>query len=463
MNSYPSGQSLLTTLLCGIALVGCQPQADILPSESSQARMAPIASPNFVPGEVLVRLKDGTTSEAASRLFGTMNISSSERILTSTMQRAGDMTGVMLVTTGNDVLATVDALKSQPEVEYAEPNYIYKTIATSTDTYFTNGSLWGMCSSSSRPANAFGSGAASAWTANRLGSATVIVGIIDEGVMVGHNDLTPNIWVNPVERVNGRDDDGNGYIDDMNGWDFANNNSTVYDGVADDHGTHLAGTIGAVGANSRGVAGICWNVKMISLKFMSTTGGTTANAIRAIDYLTDLKNRHRLNIVASNNSWSGGGYSQSLQSAIERANTAGILFIAGAGNGGADQIGDNNDAVPTYPGSYPNANIIAVGAITSTGGRASFSNFGARSVDIAAPGAGIWSTVPGPGNTSSYASYNGTSMATPHVTGAVALYKSMYPNATATQIRTAILAKAVATPSMAGRCMTNGRLNVTTF
>lgn len=460
-NKYCAGQRLLAVLLCLDVLSSCQPRTDILPDASAQARL--VNPLNYVPGEVLVRFKSEVSSNNAAKLLSDLNLVSSERILTSTMMKGGDQSGVLLVSTSDDVQETINELTSHPEIEFAEPNYIYKSIATSTDTYFTSGSLWGMCGSSTRPANQFGCGAASAWTANRLGSPNVVVGIIDEGVMVGHNDLINNIWVNPNEKINGRDDDGNGYVDDMNGWDFANNNSTVYDGIADDHGTHLAGTIGAMGANSRGVAGVCWNVKMISLKFMTNTGGTTANAIKAIDYLTDLKNRHRLNIVASNNSWSGGGYSLSLQQAIERANAAGILFIAGAGNGGSDQVGDNNDAVATYPASYPNANIIAVAAITAAGSRASFSNFGAKSVDIGAPGAGIWSTVPGSGNTSSYASYNGTSMATPHVTGAVALYKSLYPAATATQIRSAILSKAAPTPALAGRCVTGGRLNVASF
>ncbi|MBO0719537.1 MAG: S8 family serine peptidase, partial [Blastocatellia bacterium] len=160
--------------------------------------------------------------------------------------------------------------------------------------------------------------------------------------------------------------------------------------------------------------------------------------------------------VATNNSWGGGGFSQALQDAIERANQAGILFVAAAGNGGSDGVGDNNDTTPNYPSNYPNANVIAVAAISSTGGLASFSNFGAATVDIGAPGVGIISTTA----FNNYSNYSGTSMATPHVTGACALYASVHPGASAAQIKNAILSSAVTTPSLAGRTVTGGRLDV---
>ncbi|TAE32309.1 MAG: peptidase S8 [Cytophagales bacterium] len=412
---------------------------------------------------MLVKFKDAKAAEKALKALKKAKVSKAEKILTKMMERGGDSEGVTLLTVSTDVMEAIGELQAMTEVAVAEPNYIYTSDATSNDTYFTNGSLWGMYGSATTPANTFGSGAATAWAANKTGSGSVIVGIIDEGFMRTHADLSANSWVNPFETVNGRDDDGNGYIDDVNGWDFDRNDASIYDGTTDDHGTHVAGTIGGRGGNAIGVAGVCWDVKMIGLKFLGRRGGTAANSIRAIDYLTDLKTRHGLNIVASNNSWGGGGFSQLVQNAIERANTANILFIAAAGNGGADQIGDNNDAVANYPSNYPNANIIAVAAITSTGARSGFSNFGATTVDIGAPGSGIWSTIPGSGNTSSYASYNGTSMATPHVTGAVALYKSLNPTATAAQIKAAILAAAVPTTSLSGRCVTGGRLNVAGF
>ncbi len=461
-NKLSFGQRMLATLAFGTLLYSCQPQSDLIPAETGQARVA--AQSDYVPGEVLIKFKSGTVSDKVLKALSKAKVSKTEKILTKMMEKGGDDQGLTLATTSLDVLAAITALQLLPEVEYAEPNYIYTTDATSNDTYFTSGQLWGMYGPATSPANQYGSQAATAWAANKTGLSTVIVGIIDEGWMHTHTDLSANRWVNPYETVNGRDDDGNGYIDDVNGWDFAGNNASIYDGTSDDHGTHVAGTIGGKGGNALGVAGVCWNVKMIGLKFLGSTGGTTANAIKAIDYLTDMKTRHpALNIVASNNSWGGGGFSQTLQNAIERANTANILFVAAAGNGGSDGVGDNNDAVANYPSNYPNANIIAVAAITSAGAKSGFSNYGATKVDIGAPGSGIWSTVPGSGNTSSYASYNGTSMATPHVTGAVALYKSLYPSATAAQIKSAILSKAVPTSSLSGRCVTGGRLSVATF
>ena len=251
-------------------------------------------------------------------------------------------------------------------------------------------------------------------------------------------------------------------MDDVRGWDFDGNNNTTYDGTQDDHGTHVAGTIGAIGGNGKGVAGVVWSVKILTAKFLGRNGGTTANAIKAVDYMTDLKTRNGINLVATNNSWGGGGFSQGLQDAIARAGNANILFVVAAGNGGSDGIGDNIDTAPSYPASYPNANIISVAAIDSAGKLASFSNYGANSVDIAAPGVGIWSSLPNStGN--AYGSYSGTSMATPHVTGACALYASLAPGATAAQIKAGILAKAVATPSLAGKTVTGGRLDVSGF
>jgi subtilisin family serine protease len=208
----------------------------------------------------------------------------------------------------------------------------------------------------------------------------------------------------------------------------------------------VAGTIGARGNNGQGVAGVCWDVKMITAKFLGPRGGTTANAIAAIDYITDLKTRHNLNIVATNNSWGGGGYSQGLYEAIERANKANILFVAAAGNDGTD-----NDKKPHYPASYTNSNIISVGSLWLDGTKSGFSNYGATSVDIFAPGQRIWSTTPG----NTYSNYSGTSMATPHVTGAIALYASVLekegkPAATAAQIKHAILNSAIYTPTLKG-------------
>ena len=422
---------------------------------------------NFVPGQLLIKYK---SSQAGSRLsqdiLSMIQASVVEEISTSAMELAnarkgGESGDLLLVDSKLGTLEAIERLRNMPEIEYAEPNWIYQHYATSNDPYFTGGQLWGM----SAGGNQFGSGAATAWAANKTGSATVYIGIIDEGYMFAHEDLAANAGKNPGEIAgDGIDNDGNGLIDDVYGWDFAGNNSSLFDGVSDDHGTHVAGTIGGVGGNAKGVAGVVWNVKMMGAKFLGSQGGTTANAIKAVDYFTGLKNKG-LNVVATNNSWGGGGFSQALKDAIDRAGAAGILFIAAAGNSGT-----NNDATASYPSGYTSSNIIAVASITSTGGLSSFSQYGATTVDIGAPGSAIWSTVPkavGKGKNatigSGYASYNGTSMATPHVSGAAALYASLNPGASATQIKNAILSSAIATPSLNGRVVTGGRLNVTGF
>ena len=427
---------------------------------STHAETQPMES--YVPNELLVKFVKGSSAVARANALSRIGGAVSEKILTKTMERFGETDGVYLLHTPMAVLEALSKIKGV-EIEFAEPNYIYNHDATSNDTYYTGGSLWGMYGDGTTPGNQYGSQAGEAWAAGHTGLASVIVGIIDEGAMFNHSDLAGNFWSNPYDPADGIDNDGNGYVDDIHGWDFDKNNNSTFDGAQDDHGTHVAGTIGAIGGNGIGVAGVNWNVSIISAKFLGRRGGTTANAIKAVDYITDLKTRHNLNIVATNNSWGGGGASSSLQNAIERANAANILFVAAAGNGGNDGVGDNNDVTANYPSNYPSANVIAVAAITSTGAKSSFSNYGATNVDLGAPGSGIYSTLPGNGGTSGYGSYSGTSMATPHVTGACALYASTHPGATAAQIKAAILSSAVPTTSLSGKCVTGGRLNVGGF
>ncbi|HEY2926338.1 S8 family peptidase [Piscinibacter sp.] len=417
-----------------------------------------------VPGELLVQFKPGASDAAKDNALAGLGarIHDDIRMGHQRLDGKGDLHLVRLPV-GLTVAAAMRGLERDASVDFAEPNWVYRHSATSNDLYYENGSLWGMYGDASSPANGFGSQAAEAWTrGNTCGQTPVYIGIIDEGYMTSHPDLALNVGTNPGEVAgNGIDDDGNGYVDDVNGWDFDGNNNSVFDGVGDDHGTHVSGTIGATGGNGVGVAGVCWSVKLISAKFLGSQGGTTANAIKAVDYLTDLKTRHSINLVASNNSWGGGGFSLALADAIERANTANILFIAAAGNDGV-----NNDTSPHYPSSYGNANIIAVASITSSGALSSFSNYGASTVDIGAPGSGIWSTVPVRKKgkvAASYASYSGTSMATPHVSGAAAMYASTHSGATAAQIKAAILGAAIPTASLAGKTVTGGRLNVSGF
>lgn len=421
-------------------------------SAASQASVS--GQPEMVPNELLVKFKKGTSIQGRAKAFGLLNAAVKEHIHTAAMKHFGDDQGVFLLTVNANALDAITRAKGLGEVEYAEPNWVYHHDATSNDSYFTNGSLWGMNGT-------FGSGASVAWSNNKTGSSNVYVGIIDEGYMYTHEDLAANAGTNPKEiAANGRDDDGNGLIDDVYGWDFAGNNNTVFDGTGDDHGTHVAGTIGGLGGNGKGVAGIVWNVKLLNAKFLGSNGGTTANAVKAVDYFTALK-INGVNIVATNNSWGGGGFSQSLLDAIVKMNAEDILFIAAAGNSGT-----NNDITASYPSNYDVANVIAVAAIDSKGVIASFSQFGATTVDLGAPGVGIYSSVPASSKgkiISSYASYNGTSMATPHVTGAAALYKSINPNATAAQIKAAILGSVTSTTSLSGKTVTGGRLNVSGF
>lgn len=424
-------------------------------------------------GEILVQFAASASAGARAQARTLVQGRAIEAIQTKAMgQNAVGVLERVALGRGVGVEQAIQRLANRPGVVFAEPNWKLSASAVSNDPYYTtSGRLWGMygddAGTASGPAgttNQFGSQAEKAWDAGFTGSKSVVVGIVDEGIDISHPDLKDNIWVNPFETAgDGIDNDGNGYVDDVNGWDFYSNDNTVYDGTGDDHGTHVAGTVGGVGGNGVGVAGVSWNVTMISTKFLGVDGGFTSGAIKAIDYLTDLKTRHGVNIVASSNSWGGGGYSSALHSAIIRGAKAGILFVGAAGNNAT-----NNDATANYPSNYSTLQgtstttaasyeaVIAVAALTSTGGLASFSNYGATTVDIAAPGAGINSTLPGGG----YGAYSGTSMATPHVTGAVALYAAAYPDATAAQARQAILGTARPTASLAGLTATGGRLDV---
>jgi len=409
-----------------------------------------------VAGRVLVGFRPGT--RAADKAAARSAVGASR---TEPLSRLAADSELLTLGAGRAVPAALASLRANPNVRFAEPDYLRAHTVTSNDPYYTGANLWGMYGDATSPANAWGSQAGEAWASGFIGSSQVYVGVIDEGINISHPDLAANIWSNPFDRVDGIDNDGNGFIDDTWGWDFNANDRTVDDGAVDDHGTHVSGTIGGVGGNGVGVAGVNWNVTLISAKFLGTSGGTTSNAVRAVDYITDLKVRHGINIVVTSNSWGGGGSSQALLDAINRGGDAGILFVAAAGNSTS-----NNDSTATYPANYACTTradgtprgwdcVVSVAAITNTGALASFSNYGATTTDLGAPGANVNSTVPG-----GYASYSGTSMATPHVSGAVALCAAINPALTASQRRTALFNSVAATPSLAGKTSTNGRLDV---
>ena len=334
-------------------------------------------------------------------------------------------------------------------VESVEPDVIIASATMPNDPSF--GRLWGL-DNTGQSGGVAGADidATRAWDVS-TGSRSVVVAVIDTGVDYRHADLAANMWRNPGEVAgNGIDDDRNGFVDDVHGWDFANGDGDPFDDEG--HGTHVAGTIGAVGNNGVGVTGVNWAVSIMALKFLGSDGsGSTSDAIAAINYATRMRRDFGVNVVATNNSWGGGGSSAALRRAIQAGGDAGILFVAAAGNEGV-----NNDVTPSYPANDTSAAVIAVAATDRSNRLASFSNYGATSVDIAAPGAAIYSTVPGNG----YASYSGTSMATPHVSGAVALLAAANPQATGAAIRAAILSSATRVTGLAGKVATGGLLDV---
>jgi thermitase len=447
--------AVVSTLIAAPLAVGIE--------HNSAAQPGHAPAPTFARDAIIVKYRPGTTEDMRARI--TRSGGGTGR---TTLARITPDVERVKLNGSTGVAASIRTFEDDPSVEYAEPDYVVTRTATSTDPQVTTGRLWGMYGDASSPANPYGSQAMEAWTKNFVGSTKVYVGVIDEGIDHSHPDLAANVWNNPFDPADGIDNDGNGYVDDVHGWDFVHRDRTVYDGgTGDTHGTHVAGTMGGVGGNGIGVAGVNWNVTMISTKFLGANGGYISDAVKALDYLVDLKRRHGLNIVASNNSWGGGGYSQTLLDAINRSGDAGMLFVAAAGNGGTDGVGDNTDATANYPSNYQCITrfdtqasrgydcVVSVAAITSSGARSSFSNYGAATVDLGAPGSSIVSTLPG----STYGSYSGTSMATPHVTGAIALCAAANPMLRAADLRSRLLQSTASTPSLAANTVTGGRLN----
>ena len=328
----------------------------------------------------------------------------------------------------------------------------------------------------------------SAWEKG-TGNPEMIVAVIDTGVDYTHEDLVDNMWRNSGETgrdgqgrdktTNGVDDDGNGYIDDVVGWDFADNDGKPYDKYASftdilngknpGHGTHCAGNVGARGDNGKGIAGVAPNIRIMGLRFITYEGsGTTADAIKAIKYAADNGAKVLSNSWGSEGEDEGSGEGQALRDAIKYAQEKDVLFIAAAGNGHQGR-GYNNDTDdrPAYPASYDNENIISVAAINVGGTLGSFSNWGLRTVDLGAPGVKVFSTVPGNRYQDSLGSFlgqelnwDGTSMATPHVAGAVALYWSAHPDKNWQEVKNALLSSVKKTNALSSKVSSGGQLDV---
>jgi subtilisin family serine protease len=454
------------TLLCAVCLgllvlasVSFTPRSDAKPAQvtGSQKRQR---LPAYVPGQVLVRYR----SEPIAHSKGTsMRIAALDgTLLPVDMERrhASDLLpGLRLARVApEDTLKTIEALRQNPDVLSAEPNYILKADITPNDPRFLSNEQYAL------PLM----GAPQAWDTRTgsTGAGRVVIGVIDQGIDFNHPDLAANIWINPGEIAgNGIDDDGNGFTDDVRGFNFVNNNGTTFSGSAsEDHATHVAGIAGAVGNNGVGVAGVNWSVGLMSLKFLDQNGfGDTLDAIDAIQYAKTMRNLWEstghtkgANIRVLNASFGGGSFSQNFLDAANQANAAGILFVAAAGNIDNGTTEPNNDLVPHYPSSFDAPNIIAVAATGQTDGLTSFSHFGATGVDVAAPGNNILSTTPG----NTYSFFSGTSMASPQVAGAAALIWAQNPNLTVQQVKNILLTNGNVATGLIDKTLTGRRINV---
>lgn len=444
----------------------------------------------YHPSRVIVRFADAVTTSAAADSIARMGYSlrNTAEFEPGAACPAGVSIGIVEIPEHAQIDDAIASLSRDPGILYAERDYKHYKAAPRmpSDTRFPE--TWGLHNENLPPAykdprmqgdpvDDADIDAPEAW-GMATGSSDMIVAVIDTGIYVYHPDLAANIWVNPGEIPgNGIDDDGNGYIDDVYGWDFFNSDNTVFDPderdsygyLNDEHGTHCAGTIGGVADNAMGVPGINWNIKIISLKFIGPDGGYTSDAILAMQYA------HNKGAKVISCSWGGGGYEQSLHDAIQA--TQAIVCCA-AGNSG-----QNTDVYPHYPSSYDCENIISVAASMQNDTPCNYPGwwntcYGLVSVDLFAPGGYILSTIPPdpapvppqPG-AEAYDHFYGTSMATPHVSGSSALAAAANPGIPLylgapgwsegmPTIKDAILGSVDVKPAFQGKVATGGRLNI---
>lgn len=400
-----------------------------------------IVQAEAVPGEYIVRLKSRLSSAKVQSLSRSLN-----SYITSTIPSQNIV--VIKRPVFETTTSVINTLMQNDLVDIVEPNYIYKASRLPDDLSLEK--LWGLRNIGQKDSSGgvgvvgIDIGAEQAWDLE-TGSEKMIVAVIDTGIDFEHPDLINNIWTNEAE-LRGQpdvDDDNNGVVDDIHGY-----NSITGKGDAKDdqgHGSHCSGTIGASGNDGKGIVGVNWNVKLMAVKFLASNGsGTLENALKAIDYAT------KMGAKVLSNSWGGGGFSQTLLDSIKRSNEAGTIFIAAAGNDGS-----NNDAKPAYPASYDVPNIISVAAITNKGEKATFTNYGKRTVHIGAPGVNVYSSVFGGG----YQSWSGTSMAAPHVSGVAALVWSHEPNLSALELKERILQTAKPVSALKKITKTGGMVN----
>lgn len=374
----------------------------------------------YKPGEILVKLEKGTSFEQIQNNKSFKNLEIKQHFITLSRLRGQDYLLLKMNDLEEETESTIaHSLVNVPEVEAVSLNYTRRLFRVPNDPLFIR--QWGFYNTGqtaliSRGVAGADINAPEAWDIN-TGSDDVVIAVIDTGFDYLHEDLKDNIWINPGEIPgNGIDDDGNGYVDDVYGYDFAadlsGNNDNDPMGF-DNHGTHVAGIIAARGNNGIGVTGVCWNAKIMAIKGFRPTEPDAyiylSDEIEAFDYIVMMKTRYNVNVVAINCSYGGSTVSTLERDAIEEAGNAGIIVCAAAGNGGDDSVGDNNNLTPEYPASHNLPNILSVAATDVNDELAGFSNYGSNSVDIAAPGTEIKSTVlMGQGDGSAYVEANGS-------------------------------------------------------